>query len=184
MHDKSKSEPSQTKHKIERVHLHPEYIQSPNPGFDFALLELSHPIEFRDEVKAIALASAGDSEEKGAFDHGTLFVTSGWGKSHKPWRPVLQIVTVPWVSDRICRKAYGERLTDTMICAGDYRRGGIDSCKGDSGGKEQKTIFMRFVMEPPKRRLFWHFFLKHTEVLSKLEQTLILNSGNSLFRKI
>jgi secreted trypsin-like serine protease len=50
----------------------------------------------------------------------------------------LRAARVPFVSDDKCRDAYkgaGYRFAaDEMICAGNFRRGGVDSCQGDSGG--------------------------------------------------
>merc|ERR1719431_192253 len=46
----------------------------------------------------------------------------------------LMKVTVPVVSDKDCRGAYGQNdILDSMICAG-LDEGGKDSCQGDSGG--------------------------------------------------
>jgi secreted trypsin-like serine protease len=45
---------------------------------------------------------------------------------------------VPFVSDDRCGRAYRSAGYDfdaaSMLCAGDLRRGGVDSCQGDSGG--------------------------------------------------
>lgn len=46
---------------------------------------------------------------------------------------VLMQVSVPIVSDRECKKAYGERIHKSMVCAG-LPQGGKDACQGDSGG--------------------------------------------------
>lgn len=40
---------------------------------------------------------------------------------------------VPIVTNEECRKGYGDRITDNMICAGEPE-GGRDACQGDSGG--------------------------------------------------
>ena len=51
---------------------------------------------------------------------------------------VLHHVSVPWVSDAQCKSVYGSNaITDNMICAGNLADGGVDSCQGDSGGKEK-----------------------------------------------
>ena len=46
---------------------------------------------------------------------------------------------LPWISERECKKKYKAHITSRMICAGDLVNGGIDSCQGDSGGKN--TIY-------------------------------------------
>ncbi|XP_006897561.1 PREDICTED: uncharacterized protein LOC102846329 [Elephantulus edwardii] len=43
----------------------------------------------------------------------------------------LQEVEIPIVSDEVCRKQYGNKVKEDMLCAGSP---GHDSCKGDSGG--------------------------------------------------
>ncbi|KAJ8785812.1 hypothetical protein J1605_006772 [Eschrichtius robustus] len=43
----------------------------------------------------------------------------------------LQQATLPIVSNADCRKYWGSKVTDMMICAG---ASGISSCMGDSGG--------------------------------------------------
>ncbi|KAG1673804.1 Cytochrome c oxidase assembly protein COX18, mitochondrial [Nymphon striatum] len=50
--------------------------------------------------------------------------------------PTLQRAVLPILPTSVCKRPdiYGSaRITDTMFCAG-YLEGGIDSCKGDSGG--------------------------------------------------
>jgi transmembrane serine protease 9 len=69
---------------------------------------------------------------------GLIAIVSGWGLTReieaKPSN-VLRNVTVQLVTKKDCTSpaAYGEAITDTMICAG-FAEGGKDSCQGDSGG--------------------------------------------------
>ena len=103
--------------------------------YDFALLHLQDQIDISEssKAKAIALPKATDA----SFIEGTTFNVSGWGdlrhggdSSHK-----LRYVSVPWVSDNLCQKAYSRRhITPRMLCAGDLLDGGVDTCQGDSGG--------------------------------------------------
>jgi secreted trypsin-like serine protease len=63
-------------------------------------------------------------------------IVSGWGttSSGGSLADTLQKVTVPVVTDEVCRGAYGQSdIADSMICAG-LDAGGKDSCQGDSGG--------------------------------------------------
>ena len=46
----------------------------------------------------------------------------------------LQYVQVPVISNPTCKSAYGDTITESMICAGYPGEGGKDSCSGDSGG--------------------------------------------------
>ena len=103
--------------------------------FDFALLELSEDIDLTEtsNAKAISLPTAQDNN----FDNNTKFEVSGWGRfaigGRKPKK--LQSLTLPWVSERQCKKKYHSHITSRMICAGNFTHGGIDACVGDSGGK-------------------------------------------------
>lgn len=46
---------------------------------------------------------------------------------------ILTKAEIPLISQDQCRRIYKNRMTDRMFCAG-YTQGGVDSCKGDSGG--------------------------------------------------
>lgn len=67
---------------------------------------------------------------------GEWAVVAGWGTTTEGGSPsaYLQETVVPILSKREClKRGYKEsRITDNMICAGDYQ--GMDSCQGDSGG--------------------------------------------------
>jgi len=67
----------------------------------------------------------------------TQFNISGWGSLFSGGQSpdILNVATVPFVPDKMCRESYGsDRVSPRMICAGDVSSGGIDSCRGDSGG--------------------------------------------------
>ena len=53
---------------------------------------------------------------------------NGEGTSH-----VLMSVYVPYVTNTVCQERYG--ITPSMLCAGDFENGTVDSCNGDSGGE-------------------------------------------------
>jgi len=168
VHNPSNDEPTQTKHTVKEEHIHPKYGSvDRHPEYDFALLELSEPIKFRDVAKAISLPSPQDTEEGGAFNEDTVFVTSGWGMTLPPYRgqmgsgkqnsDVLITTSVPWLSDEACQKAFDEspigleqglvwKITEDMICAGTTERG---TCYGDSGGPlawlDHKTMVVKLI---------------------------------------
>jgi secreted trypsin-like serine protease len=72
------------------------------------------------------------------YDRGT-FTVLGWGARGEGGTSQRRLrgARVPYVSDARCADAYEPRYrfrAAEMICAGDLRRGGVDSCQGDSGG--------------------------------------------------
>ncbi|XP_048211076.1 chymotrypsinogen B-like [Perognathus longimembris pacificus] len=96
---------------------------------DIALLKLATPARFSDAVSAVCLPRA-DAD----FPAGTECVTTGWGKtahsaSKTPER--LQQATLPLLSTAECKKFWGFKIKDSMVCAG---ASGVSSCMGDSGG--------------------------------------------------
>uniref|UniRef100_H2R0H0 chymotrypsin n=1 Tax=Pan troglodytes TaxID=9598 RepID=H2R0H0_PANTR len=54
---------------------------------------------------------------------------TGWEPNKTPDK--LQQAALPLLSNAECKKSWGRRITDVMICAG---ASGVSSCKGDSGG--------------------------------------------------
>ena len=58
----------------------------------------------------------------------------------------LQAATVPIISNEDCQQMYSKsnkRIARGMTCAG-YRNGGVDTCKGDSGGPLACNVDGRF----------------------------------------
>jgi len=100
---------------------------------DVALMFLQSALIFGPGIQAIALPPQGF-----VVAHGTDARTSGWGALQQGGSPpeILQVVTVPIVSNDICEDAYAQLnpITDGMICAGLLIEGGRDACQGDSGG--------------------------------------------------
>ena len=104
--------------------VHPQN-NSGNMDYDFALIKLSGDSKFEP-------VNLNGEEIRGATD----FITAGWGTESDggfDLPNMLQKVTVPFVPDDVCAKAYPNQTTNTMICAG-LQQGGKDSCQGDSGG--------------------------------------------------
>ncbi|XP_032342657.1 chymotrypsinogen B isoform X2 [Camelus ferus] len=107
-----------------------------NPNFslltvlnDITLLKLSTPARFSQTVSAVCLPSADDD-----FPAGMQCATTGWGKTKYnaiKTPDKLQQATLPLLSNGDCKKYWGSKITDVMICAG---ASGVSSCMGDSGG--------------------------------------------------
>ena len=80
----------------------------------------------------------------------TKFIVSGWGTlssgGSKPKE--LHHVTVPFVSQEVCSQSYDNvtDITSNMICAGNIKNGGVDSCQDDSGGKKL-TLIISFTLQ-------------------------------------
>ncbi|XP_018580028.1 trypsin-7-like [Anoplophora glabripennis] len=116
--------------KVKHVHQHPGFDFS-DMDFDIAVLELEEDIQFTKTASPIQLVDANVK-----YPAGSEAIVTGWGLLDQDFHLLptyLQVVKVPIVSNEECAKAYGDLLTDRMICAG-YKEGGKDSCQGDSGG--------------------------------------------------
>ncbi|XP_054709107.1 trypsin-1-like [Uloborus diversus] len=115
-------------HKVVDVHIHDEYDMFRFRN-DIALLKIEPPFEWSHKVQSIDLPSSGYTA------HGHAYA-SGWGLLQEGVRVTpsrLQAVSLPIIPDHECRRAYGDNLAETMICAG-YPEGGKSVCQGDSGG--------------------------------------------------
>nr|XP_023421718.1 chymotrypsinogen B-like [Cavia porcellus] len=96
---------------------------------DITLVKLATPAQFSKTVSAVCLPSASDN-----FPDGLQCVTTGWGKTKSTATKTpdkLQQAVLPLVSTADCKKFWGTKITDVMICAG---ASGVSSCNGDSGG--------------------------------------------------
>lgn len=93
----------------------------------------------RDSARPLYLPTV---EDGGRINSESVFVVSGWGNtgSGLSWLRLMQ-VSVPRVSDQVCRYTYEGifKINENMVCAGDMSKGGIDACKGDSGGKKRHS---------------------------------------------
>merc|ERR1719153_201814 len=125
------NDPDQASIAVTKVNLHEDY-DSWTIYNDICTLDLAEEADFSsDMIGPIDLPA--DMEE---YDEGTECIVSGWGTTSEggSLAKVLHKVTVPVVSDKHCRSAYGhDDIADSMICAG-LDQGGKDSCQGDSGG--------------------------------------------------
>ncbi|MEJ3742030.1 serine protease [Actinomycetes bacterium KLBMP 9797] len=123
-------------HSADAIRVKSRYVRRA-PGFreaikgdDWALIRLSEALDLP------TLRVTTDA----TYDRGT-FTTLGWGATREgasSQQRHLREVAVPYVSDRVCGKAYRGAGYDfankEMLCAGDTRKGGVDACQGDSGG--------------------------------------------------
>ncbi|XP_023565093.1 chymotrypsinogen B-like [Octodon degus] len=113
---------------VEEVFIHPNFTLE-TVSYDVALIKLATPAQLNERVSPVCLPRPCDR-----FRPGTECVTTGWG-----WTSVdppdastkLQQAVLPLVSTKECKKIFGDRITDQMICAG---ANGVSSCMGDSGG--------------------------------------------------
>jgi len=146
-HDLSSKGATASVHKSKAFHRHPDFKNfGTHQDKDFAIMELSEPIVMRKEAKALFLPSPTDTN----FGADTKFLVSGWGTmkaglDNGQTSQLLNSVTLPWISEDDCNKAYkdpkdyyGQKIqfsvADDNICAGVLGKGKIDACSGDSGG--------------------------------------------------
>ena len=104
--------------------------------YDFALLKMASPIDFKPNVIPICLPRPHES-----FVGETGYAT-GWGRTYEEDSDdvkTLREVHLPIISNNQCKSMlrfqYGYRILNirNRICAG-TTRGGKDTCQGDSGG--------------------------------------------------
>ncbi|XP_011686690.1 PREDICTED: proclotting enzyme [Wasmannia auropunctata] len=98
---------------------------------DVALLTLSEPVEFTEQIRPICLPSGSQ------LYSGKTATVIGWGSLREsgPQPAILQEVSIPVWSNSECKLKYGTAapggIVDSFLCAG---RAAKDSCSGDSGG--------------------------------------------------
>lgn len=114
---------------VSRMIKHERY-DSRNINNDIGLLFLEDALSFGPTISPVGLPTQGERVPVGAVS-----MVSGWGALSQGGSSPnqLQVVAAPIIDDDICDRAVGI-IRDTMVCAGNYEQGGIDSCQGDSGG--------------------------------------------------
>ncbi|XP_009666945.1 hyaluronan-binding protein 2 isoform X4 [Struthio camelus] len=133
--DLRKREPQEQIFDVEKIIVHYKYKEKDGvPYNDIALLKLKpvdgHCAVETKYVKTVCLPNF-------LFPVGTDCFISGWGvtetdeESHQ-----LLDANVKLISQRQCNapRAYDHILDESMFCAGNLQRPGVDSCQGDSGG--------------------------------------------------
>ncbi|KAK3591499.1 hypothetical protein CHS0354_031606 [Potamilus streckersoni] len=117
---------------VTEIVIHPAYEFIYNA--DLALLRLQRPLMINYNVRPVCLPW-----DKRHFTNATLCYIAGWGITdmkdyYTTTAPeyLHHARTKIWL-ETDCRKVYSNKVKDSMFCAG-YKAGGIDACKGDSGG--------------------------------------------------
>lgn len=98
---------------------------------DIALLQLKFPVKHSNATGFACLPTKSHKVR-----HRTMCKVMGWGRTGEydsKGSNILKEADVPIVKKRKCKKAFDFPVTNSQLCAG-YRKGGIDSCIGDSGG--------------------------------------------------
>ncbi|XP_032940383.1 kallikrein-14-like [Catharus ustulatus] len=120
--------PGEQRRRSERSFRFPGYNESSKDG-DLMLLRLRAPAHLSAQVRPLPLARTCAAP-------GTACQISGWGSTTSPEVTLpsrLICAYVQLLSEAACRRAYPQRITPSMLCAGVSDRR-VDSCQGDSGG--------------------------------------------------
>ncbi|CAH1246044.1 OVCH1 [Branchiostoma lanceolatum] len=133
-HHTYSSDVTEQRFSLSQLIMHENYVSSPVPNRDIALLKLAQPATLNQFVGTACLPDGSDDNPS----EGTTCVITGWGETQGTGDDdVLKQARVPLVSNANCRAAYGNGegrpITNFMMCAG-YPEGGHDTCQGDSGG--------------------------------------------------
>ena len=138
------------RHKVCKTSLHPEWNEW-TKDFDFAILHLEKPVEFGPRVTPACLPARrfdGGWDGLDWMQTGRKMTVSGWGQfTYDNYKTPSKLhgVKVPGVTNERCREMFQDfpiKITSNMLCAGDAENGGVDSCRGDSGGLYTLTAFL------------------------------------------
>jgi uncharacterized repeat protein (TIGR01451 family) len=123
------SQPSLERIAVARIVRYPLPTQPTIEHGDVALLQLVTPAR----QQPIAL----DQADQPLLPPGSQAMIAGWGDrllgAAQDFPVTAHQVQVPLLSLDACREAYGDEISDGMLCAGEAD-GGSDACRGDSGG--------------------------------------------------
>lgn len=114
---------------IDRFIRHPEFNYTLE--YDIALIRMNAPIPSDDEFIQPLCIPSSDTHYTALT---TSFIT-GWGHINPHNEELfLRQASLLIFTNQHCQNIYNKRkISDKILCAGRYE-GGIDSCKGDSGG--------------------------------------------------
>ncbi|KAM8819876.1 enteropeptidase [Eudromia elegans] len=115
---------------IDQIIINPHYNKRTKDS-DIAMMHLQHKVQYTDYIQPICLP-----EKSQEFLPGSYCSIAGWGKivNQGPTSNILQEAEVPLITNEKCQQWMPEySISENMMCAG-YDKGGVDSCKGDSGG--------------------------------------------------
>ncbi|XP_026556645.1 enteropeptidase [Pseudonaja textilis] len=137
------SYPQTVSREIDQIIINPHYNKRTKDS-DIALIHLQFRVNYTDYIQPICFP-----EKNKQFLPGTKCSIAGWGKTTQEANSIssiLQEAEVPLITHQKCKELMPEyNITENMICAG-YDKGGIDACKGDSGGplmcQENKKWFL------------------------------------------
>ncbi|XP_075223399.1 uncharacterized protein LOC142325474 [Lycorma delicatula] len=136
-------------YRIDKIVVHPQYSRSKHYN-DVALLKLDSRVQFKKTIRPACL-----------FDKNQIPVNkataTGWGRTETVGAKsnILKKVELPIVPNNECNRMYSDLrsvdslnqgISSSMVCAGE-RKGGLDTCTGDSGGplqfssKENRCIY-------------------------------------------
>lgn len=129
-YDLSYSEGLEQEYKSLRDIVHPDF-DIDTIDSDIAILRLPEPVVMSTGMNYACVPEAGV-----VLPPKTLCYAVGWGKVRDTrlfGEDVLREARVPLVDRTTCQNAFDYEITVNQMCAG-YRRGGVDTCAGDSGG--------------------------------------------------
>uniref|UniRef100_A0A452ICI3 Peptidase S1 domain-containing protein n=1 Tax=Gopherus agassizii TaxID=38772 RepID=A0A452ICI3_9SAUR len=125
---------------VSQIFVHPNY-SSTWKSADIALLQLTEPVQYTNEILPICLPGPSHS-----FPDNHMCWVTGWGRIDSevslPPPKTLQEVQVQLIDTAACNALYNidpamnigrDPVKPDMICAS-YAEGQRDSCQGDSGG--------------------------------------------------
>jgi secreted trypsin-like serine protease/subtilisin-like proprotein convertase family protein len=137
IHNLVAADPGFVRLDVAEIIIHPDYGVANQYDSDIALLRLATPAPLRSPSgAALPIAKVALVTENVGALVGVQATVTGWGNRQPgggDYPAALHEVEVPIIANADCRAAYGDSITNTMVCAG-LPEGGKDSCQGDSGG--------------------------------------------------